>query len=149
MTDSIEPLRVGVTGSQGGLTIEQQAKAGVKLAWFWSLGATELHHGDCVGVDQQVAEMAMVIGYRLICHPPYNSAKRAFVPSAFEWPRAGYLERDKEIVDNVDVLLGFPGTEVEIVRSGTWFTVRYARSIGRSRYIYGPSGIEIEAVVDA
>lgn len=37
-----------------------------------------------------------------------------------------YLKRNIDIVDNTDILIGCPSGE-EIVRSGTWHTIRYAK----------------------
>ncbi len=41
-----------------------------------------------------------------------------------------YLERNRDIVDASEVLIACPSTREEVMRSGTWATVRYARKKG-------------------
>jgi hypothetical protein len=38
-----------------------------------------------------------------------------------------YLTRDYKIVDDVDYMFGAPLQDNEIIRSGTWTTIRYSR----------------------
>ncbi len=51
-----------------------------------------------------------------------------------------YLKRNHDIVDESDILIGFPSSEEERLRSGTWATVRYARKTGKRIYIIFPDG---------
>jgi hypothetical protein len=50
------------------------------------------------------------------------------------------LARDLLIVKSCDRLLACPGTMTEIIRSGTWATVRMARKAGRPITIVLPAG---------
>ena len=55
------------------------------------------------------------------------------------------LLRKKAIVRASQVVIVAPGTEQEILRSGTWQTVRFARKYKRPLTIIYPSGrVEIE-----
>lgn len=101
---------------------------------------TEFHHGDCIGADQQAALMAKDLGIRLICHAPENDSLRAHVVSDVYRVPLPYLERNMEIVNECDLLLACPKETDEITRSGTWATLRYARSQRRSRVIIFPDG---------
>ena len=42
-----------------------------------------------------------------------------------------YLDRNKSIVDKTDILIAFPSTNEEVIRSGTWSTIRYAKNKGK------------------
>jgi hypothetical protein len=77
----------------------------------------EFHHGDCKGADREAAIIvrANEDHIRIVPHP----AKKGFE-----------LQRDKEIVAAVDILIAAPRTDKEVLRSGTWATVRYARAKG-------------------
>ena len=50
-----------------------------------------------------------------------------------------YLERNKDIVDETGLLIATPKGE-EIVRSGTWSTIRYARKNHKKIIIIMPNG---------
>ena len=38
-----------------------------------------------------------------------------------------YLQRNHNIVNECDMLVAFPSTSNEVLRSGTWSTIRYAK----------------------
>jgi hypothetical protein len=65
-----------------------------------------------------------------LCVPlgkPYNRASRILVrPSNIEQVSGGYLARNDRLLDHADVLLAFPATDREELRSGTWATIRRA-----------------------
>jgi hypothetical protein len=48
------------------------------------------------------------------------------------------LERNHDIVDQTDFMIAAPFTESEVLRSGTWSTIRYARKQGKEVYIFTP-----------
>lgn len=54
---------------------------------------------------------------------------------------SAYLVRDRMIVDGSDVLLAFPRSPVERRRSGTWYTVRYARRTAVPVRLFPLSGV--------
>lgn len=115
---------IGVTATQNGLT-QAQAETAHRL-----LGSgDELHHGDCIGGDADLhaifrveAPSAKVVG-----HPPSDDSKRAFCSCDELREPKPYRERNTDIVEDVDVLIAFSGSMFEILRSGTWMTVRIAR----------------------
>jgi hypothetical protein len=136
---------IGVTATRAGLSPAQKQLGGWVLQGLRDLqGARTLHHGDCIGGDAEVAEIARALGFRLISHPCNLDAYRAFVDSDEELPAKDPTERNHDIVDACGYLLGFSPAEQEIQRSGTWQTIRYARRLGRPRWVIGPSGVEIE-----
>ncbi|GJF04999.1 hypothetical protein [Pseudonocardia sp. D17] len=136
---------VGVTATRYGLSAQQREHAHLMLRGLQLIhGADELHHGDCVGGDAEVADIARRLGYVLVAHPPTAEGLRAFVPSDRTMPPALYLDRNRNIVDAVWFLLGYPDSRLERQRSGTWSTIRYARRTRRLRMVVAPDGACID-----
>lgn len=104
-----------------------------------------LSHGDCVGADEQFHRAARLLGFdddSIWVHPPEDDRLRANCgapPGRIFRPRP-YEVRNMEIVDLCARLVAAPAEAREQPRGGTWFTVRYARSIGRPIKIILPSG---------
>jgi len=99
----------------------------------------ELHHGDCLGSDNEAHMTAAALEIATVIHPPVNPAYRAWCSRAAEYrPPKDYLDRNADIVDETDVLIAAPYAETNT--GGTWFTVRYARDKGRPLAIVYRSG---------
>lgn len=127
-------MKVGFTGSRNQPTEEQVGKLGLALI---VVGATELHHGDCVGSDAAAHNVARNLGLRVVVHPPINDNWRAFcVPDEIR-PEYEYLDRNRHIVEDTDLLIALPDGP-ERKRSGTWSTIRYAHSLGRQVVMWLP-----------
>jgi hypothetical protein len=105
-----------------------------------SFNITELHHGDCIGADAQANDEAEDWGIYIVIHPPINTTKRANRTGNWYHEPLPYLVRNKNIVNNTDMLIACPGEDAEQLRSGTWSTVRYARKLGRPIKIVLPDG---------
>jgi hypothetical protein len=116
-------MKVGVTGTREGATEYQLNELRSVLA---KLKGTEFHHGDCAGVDEQAARIARELGYKIVCHPPESDYLRAYCPADEMREPAGYLKRDRAIVDACDVLLVVPLQEEWQPKGGTWYTHDYA-----------------------
>jgi hypothetical protein len=129
-------MKIGFTGTREGMRQVQREAVATLLA---ELRGTAFHHGDCIGADEQAAEIARAIGYEIHSHPPSNAAIRAFSQADVELEPKDYLVRNREIVEATQMLVAAPaGPEVQ--RSGTWSTVRYARRRGRQIRIVTPDG---------
>ena len=105
---------------------------------------SEFHHGCCIGWDEQAAEIARAIGYKLIGHPPTNTKAKSSIKNDQDfWPRP-YLARNHIIVGNSAVMIAAPRQDVEVPRGtrgeGTWATIWYARQKGKSLLIAWPRG---------
>lgn len=123
-----EPIIVGFTGTQRGMTDRQR---GALRQLLERLQPAQFHHGDCIGADAQAHAMAVSANVPVYVHPPTDIRKRAFTTDATSsFPARPYLERNHNIVDSVDVLVATPAQADEVLRSGTWSTIRYARKIG-------------------
>ena len=124
-------MRIGFTGTSRGMSGFQKTRLAQELSAVPTGTRPEFHHGDCVGSDAEAAAIARDLGYRIVGHPPVNALARAFFPSDEEWEPQPYLVRDHDIVDVTDRLIAAPRRDLEVLRSGTWATIRYARKINR------------------
>ena len=136
-------MRLGFSGTQKGMTPAQ--KAAVKKIVI-DLAPSEVHHGDCVGADyefhQIVKEVERELGIeiRKVGHPPVKQSRRAFCDFDEECEPRDYLDRNTDIAFDTDALLAAPKADVETQRSGTWSTVRRARSKGNPIFVVPPDG---------
>jgi len=128
---------VGFTGTQIGMTAAQKETFRGILRF---LDPTSFHHGDCIGADAEAQGMAAEMDCPTVGHPPDNASKRAFCDDTRSHPTKPYLERNRDIVDSVKVMIATPKGFEEELRSGTWATVRYAKRIGRYVHIIWPDG---------
>ena len=114
----------GFTGTSRGVSYKRLKLFHAQLS---KAGVHTLHHGDCVGADAQVHEIAKRLGLKIVVHPPDNPKLRAFCTGDEIKTEAPYLVRNRAIVDTCDILLAMPwDPKHEQLRSGTWSTVRYA-----------------------
>jgi hypothetical protein len=144
-------MKLGVTGTDKGIT-RRQRKMFITVLDFLSKTAPpeELHHGDCIGADQQFHVLygkfvERFIGRHTIrIHPPINERARAWCTGGYgaevKWYREKeYLERNDDIAKACDLLIAAPETmEYNVLRSGTWSTVRYAKKRGKPVIILWP-----------
>lgn len=134
-------VNIGITGTRLGLT--EKAKEQMLLYLQQNNHKiNKIHHGDCVGVDKEIHEI-IENKYNYIniyIHPPSNNKFRAYCQSNFIKKEYGYIKRNHNIVNESDILIAFPPTQKEILRSGTWSTIRYAIENNKSTYIIYPNG---------
>ena len=123
---------VGFTGSSEGMSDDQ-----IKELWHW-LGIYadvenefEFHHGDCVGADAEAHDIAKLRRYKTIAHPPTIENKRAFKAADIILEAKKYLDRNQDIAEVCDVLIAAPLTDKEVLRSGTWSTIRKAKKLNK------------------
>ena len=129
---------VGFTGTQKGMTEEQRK---VLDSLLMTEEATEVHHGDCVGADAELHDVAINRGLNVVIHPPIREAKRAFCKDALlVTQQKSYLDRNKDIVDAAEVLIATPKEYTPQIRSGTWMTIRYAIQQQKRVIIIYPDG---------
>lgn len=124
-------MKIGFTGTRHGCTVPQQLALEKCLR---ELTVTEAHHGDCVGADYQFHDlMTRLHPYvEVTAHPATLGLHlRAFTSAVHREPAKPPLKRNRDIVDATDMLIGCPASMSEQLRSGTWATIRYARSKGK------------------
>lgn len=128
-------MRIGFTGtSTKTLSAYQLSEL---VSFFARRPKAVLVHGGCVGADNTADAVAARMGLDRVVYPAKGVAANKRV--LFETLRArtgsrvtimapdAPLERNKTIVKMSDLLLAMPGSATEVLRSGTWATVRFAR----------------------
>ena len=136
-------MKIGVTGTRSGMN-EAQFNA-VKFHLEHIINnrepgeEMELHHGDCVGVDVEVAILAKSLGYHIINHPPVKDELRAFHPSdEFRTPLS-YFARNRKIVDETEMLFVVPYQNEWQNNGGTWYTHDYAEKKQKPTIVFFPN----------
>lgn len=127
---------IGFTGSRAGMTEKQ---AGVVKRLLIIFGVKILHHGDCIGSDTRVHKISTKLGLDTHIHPPKNPTLRAFNKGTKIFESREYLDRNKDIAQISEALIATPRS-MTVQTGGTWYTIRYARLIGKRVYIITPEG---------
>ena len=127
-------MKIGFTGTREGMSQHQKEQFVLKLQ---ELGPTEFHHGDCIGADAEAHDIVREFfpDVKIIVYPPVSNYHRAFKQGDETKIPETYITRDYKIVDAVECLIGTPKTNNEVVRSGTWTTIRYARKTSKVHFV--------------
>ena len=92
--------------------------------------AEEFHHGNCVGSDEQAARIADSLRYITIAHPSTLIELTSNYQSDKTLPRRPPIQRNKVIVQAVEIMLATPKEFSEPAPArgqGTWSCIRYSR----------------------
>lgn len=126
--------RYGFTGTRTGLT-EYQKNEIIKILQkdLSENIEIEVHHGDCVGSDTDFHNICFQLSQniKIIIHPPIDNKLRSFCKSNNINSPKDYLDRNRDIVNESDLLIACPVSKNEELRSGTWYTIRYAKKINK------------------
>ena len=134
---------IAFTGTQIGMTHAQAlevAKLLIELEPEWVL------HGDCIGADASFHRIVVKLRGespypKIHLYPSYIHHKRAYCDDYdLIEPEYEPLVRNKIMAKACDKLIACPKEGEEILRSGTWATVRYARKEGKVIYTILPNG---------
>lgn len=144
-------MKIGFTGTQKGMTNEQVFALHKFLGEHYNIN--EFHHGQCIGADIEAHRIirgthhlreelgGFLSQIKIIIHPPIDTKKVARVEFPFELRKPKpYLERNKDIVNETNLLIACPKNFKEELRSGTWATIRYAKKQSKEIIIIYPSG---------
>lgn len=134
-------MKLGFSGSRHGMTREQKDFVVDYLLKNLD-NIEEVHHGDCVGSDEQFHKIAKSYNIKIIIHPPNNYSKRAFCSGSIILEEQDYLKRDEEIAKSCDVLIATPSADSfrQVIRSGTWYTINKAKEFNKKIIIVKPDG---------
>lgn len=141
----------GVTGTRYGVSSAQQAKFTSLLFQEVDyrnidrspLEKDQFHHGACVGTDETTARIAKeTFGLWTVAHPSniYNFTTKFVSDVTLKMKEP--LVRNMDIVYEVQFLFALPAIKNEVLRSGTWSTIRAARSRSVPGVIIFPDGTE-------
>jgi hypothetical protein len=120
-----------------------------------------VHHGCCVGADEQIHEFCfkglrteqfdeetreqIKVYPKIIGYPPDSKLHRMYIDKeqfAKLHPQAGYLARNRDIINNSQLLVATPhvAKPADAEKSGTWYTIHYARVKGIPTIVIKPEG---------
>jgi hypothetical protein len=141
-------MKIGFTGTRNGMTLLQKQTVLNIINNFYKNNdiIQEVHIGDCIGADYDFYKIISNFCFStknkilLIGHIPDNNFKRAFCAYDIEKFPKSYLNRNRDIVDESDILISTPNEYIEQLRSGTWATIRYAKKQNKKIIIIYPSG---------
>lgn len=133
-------MHFGMTGTRNGMTEAQRKEFERVLEFNVRLhSAMSFHHGDCVGADAETHEIASRAGLNVIIHPPIKADLRAYCVSDEIREEKGYLARNRDIVNESDVMFGLAPT-MKPRKGGTWYTINYAKTNGKEVWVISPDG---------
>lgn len=138
-------MKVGVTGTRDGMTDAQEEAFGSLLE---QLQPSEFHHGDCIGVDARAASIAFDGTIPVHVHPPVDETRRAFFQSRHMHEPKTHFARNRDIVDETDVLIVVPKQATWQAFGGTWYTHDYAAKRGKRIIIVWPDGTVREGAAE-
>lgn len=131
---------VAFTGTRAGLQPEQHNTLD---RYFESLpDDTVLLHGGCVGADADAHESWLLLEREMEIFPQSKQpilVAPNLIGARRHKPCHDPLERNREMVQRATHLVACPAGP-EIMRSGTWSTVRYARRLSLPITIIWPNG---------
>jgi hypothetical protein len=133
-------MKVGITGTRKGLSYLQTLALKVFIR---DNQIEEFHHGDCKGVDVEACALIRSLSPETSIHsyPCSLVAQRGYFNSDIERKPAHPITRNHHIVDAVDLMLIFPSSRIEQLRSGTWATYRFTKFRKRPYRMVFPDGV--------
>ena len=140
---------IGFTGSRSGLsagqrrTFENFLKEMSKRA-VRSRDNLLVVHGDCVGADADVGGVCKSLSVPTATRPANMPHMRALTSTAALAPPEDPLLRNKKIVDDCNMLVACPSSATEVLRSGTWATIRAGRKAKKQVFVITPDGFMFE-----
>lgn len=117
----------GFTGTRQGMT-RIQAKNFISFMLANGDSVTDFHHGCAIGADAEANDLMLgaMPWVRRHGHPSNIVGQRAMVNLTDCEKPLPPLQRNDVIVKACQVLCACPGENQEVLRSGTWATIRHA-----------------------
>lgn len=130
-------IAIAFSGSRNGMTPLQHSATERLLR---KLNGRYLFHGDCVGADSAAHDIGVSLGYIIKIYPPSNPKLRAFRRGDSCAKPKPYLERNRNMIDDADILVAAPRLIDTGQRSGTLYCIRYANRKSKPVFIIELSG---------
>lgn len=136
---------IGFTGTQQGLSFEQRETLADVLE---NSDFDIAMHGDCIGADRDFHDIVRNLDFdvKVVVFPSNIEGKRAFCDADSVMDSADPLVRNAAIAQLCDTLIACPKEFSEVLRSGTWATVRYAMKAQKTIVLILPDGVPILCV---
>lgn len=123
-------------GTRNGMTDKQKAEVEQLLK---ELKVTTLYHGSAVGADEEASLIALRLGINVRGFPGNVDADRSRAAHADNWEKpAPPLTRNKAMVKRAHIVVGAPDGPERPRGSGTWSTIRFAKTAGKKVYVVEP-----------
>lgn len=147
-------VNIMITGTRHGMTIDQWAAFGDVVGQHLDFNQEhEFHDGDCQGADSQALSTIASLkkmGAPITTHSHPSRGQntenwRAYSDHDVTHESLPPLVRNRVMVDVADLCIAAPREYDEVVKgSGTWATIRYARSKKKHLIIIWPDGTRSE-----
>jgi len=131
-------MKIGFTGTRDKIN-KIQKKNLYDILFSIKNNVESAHHGDCIGADTEFHNVCSELGINIVIHPPVKKELRAFNKSNDIRIEKSYFERNRDIVNETDILIAIPKTDFE-TQGGTWYTINYAKKLNKKIVILYPSG---------
>lgn len=135
-------MKIGFTGTRSGMSDRQKENLTkyLKIARNHSCNYPSPDlisiDGGCVGADYEFHQISKSLGYTSICYPGYsqkdpnNLSCRADLSNYDKIEKENtFFARNRKIVEDCDLLIGAPYDNSQ--NGGTWYTIHYAKKIGK------------------
>ena len=133
---------IGFTGTREGMTELQRKKCHEIIL---ELDPIEIHDGCDMGADRQFFEIIDSLRTRSIIktfgHPSTIHSRSYTKGRDFIYSPEDPLVRNHAIAGSSFHIIACPLQETEILRSGTWATIRYATKLGIPITIISPTAV--------
>lgn len=143
-------FQIGFTGTRHAKEVSDEALRALRVQ-LQSLNRdlsepAVFHHGLCVGADEQAHLLVRkhFPEWEIEGHPPEDpkyEASHLRDDCNVLHPERPYLARNRNIVHSSYIVFALPRHYIEEQRSGTWSTVRFARTRQRTIIIVYPDGV--------
>lgn len=130
-------MKIGFTGTREGMT---QAQFDVVRDYILRHVPEKVHNGDCVGADADFHKICLEAGVRTKGHPPKNDEYRAFNEYDEMAPEKSYYARNRDIVNESEILIVCPKEMSVQPKGGTWYTYGYGKMQKTKIIIVWPDG---------
>lgn len=150
-------VTIGFTGTRKGMTERQAARLEEYLRMYQRSfgGRVEFCHGGAIGADSEADDIARTLHIPRIVRPALafpmqlpekrmEDLSKVFGGAEILGPKSDPLARNKDIVNASAYMLAIPARMKEELRSGTWATIRFARSKRKHVVIAWPDGSQLE-----
>ena len=124
---------IGFTGTRLGMSLSQRAQFNRVFPVLCNFVTSEFHHGGAYGADTEAWHMVLAFGMspEYIHWHPCPGVVATEETLTHHWHEVLLpLRRNKEIVNESAILIAAPSRNEEELWSGTWATIRYARTKG-------------------